>query len=215
MTTAAGSAASGSSARASARRDRRPAVERDAVDEAEVRHARADGARRSTARCRRRCRDRRCRRVRYGARRARSTTRSACARASIGRSIGRSLRPKPRRSSTTRRWPGGMSGTTSLQRWPDVGKSVDEHDGIAGAARAGGVVVDPRAGEIEKLTAHASARSHGGGKMRRVGRTRRPPAKAKRAVTIVTARAVFSELRWNARRELRAPPRRPLRRTPP
>src|SRR3954467_11610516 len=37
-------------------------------------------------------------------------------------------------------------------------KAVQEDHGIAGAASAGGVVVDPRAVEIEKLTAHASAR---------------------------------------------------------
>lgn len=34
-------------------------------------------------------------------------------------------------------------------------ETVEEQNGYAGAARSGGVVVDPRAAEIEKLTAHA------------------------------------------------------------
>jgi len=34
-------------------------------------------------------------------------------------------------------------------------EAVEKHDGYAGAARSGGVVVDPRAAKIEKLTAHA------------------------------------------------------------
>ena len=37
-------------------------------------------------------------------------------------------------------------------------KTVHEDNGVPGAARTGGVVVDPRAVEIEKLTAHASGR---------------------------------------------------------
>ncbi len=42
-------------------------------------------------------------------------------------------------------------------------ESVDEHDRIARAARAGGVVVETRARQIDELTAHASARLAWGG----------------------------------------------------
>ena len=74
---------------------------------------------------------------------------------------------------------------------------VYEHDRVAGAARAGGVVVDPCAVEIEELTAHASARFAWGREDDRFGAG--VASKAKRAVTLVTARSVFRELRWIAR----------------
>jgi len=76
-------------------------------------------------------------------------------------------------------------------------KAVDKDDGIADASRAGGVVVDPCAVEIEKLTAHASGRFAWGREDDEF--YSEPPDKAKRAVTRVTARFVFRELRWIAR----------------
>ena len=76
-------------------------------------------------------------------------------------------------------------------------KAVDEDDGIADTSRAGGVVVDPCAVEIEKLTAHASDRFAWGREDDEF--YPEPPDKAKRAVTRVTARFVFRELRWIAR----------------
>ena len=75
---------------------------------------------------------------------------------------------------------------------PGRRKAVYEDNGIPGATRAGGVVIDPCAVEIEKLTAHASGRFAWG----REDDEFRPatPDKATRAVTGVTARVVFREL---------------------
>ena len=50
--------------------------------------------------------------------------------------------------------PGGHEGNDVVPEMPRGRESVEKYHGIAAAARAGGVVVESRAGEIEKLTAH-------------------------------------------------------------
>jgi len=77
------------------------------------------------------------------------------------------------------------------------GEAMEEDDRISGATRAGGIVVDPCAVEIEKLTAHASARLAWG--REDDGFRADAPLNAKRAATGVTARFVFRELRWIVR----------------
>jgi len=68
--------------------------------------------------------------------------------------------------------PGAHEGNDVVPEMPRSRESVEKHHGIAAAARSGGVVVESRAAEIEKLTAHGGTWIAWGGED-----ARRPPGK--------------------------------------